>query len=552
MNDPARADDKYTALVAQRWGPVLQRLGERRAAFENAVQQRALGHGLVDPLVQARYLNLCFAFGPGFEDKTENEWALALLVDQRLRPEVKVHQLVLRAGAELKRRHGDEYALRSADTAVLDAGDAARQRLDPAATPLPRQACDLEALELRLLDTGWRQEYVADGDGWVRKPVPVVAPLRVDANHAAPQVVCLLSRSAGESEPVRVQVRQVSHGHCGHSLHPSVRWMGGAEVLSVRDHEARAAAWPVWSLPEVKPSRLLMSTDPEVSLLQVGSCGLRDEGVPLDGVNLQLWTYSAQQWLFTLQRKASLTIAVPDSKELAQTGQPTRCTLERDGIKRSAASWQEGFDDHLRARLAQGVQKLYDAWQKIAQQPHLQAAVSLLDGRAAVTWGWREGARGLAGLPVLRALLDLDLTASAEIKLTGLVEYAGAKAQLRLKIDGNAALKTHIERLNAEPDLIEATAGAALRWRWPVVLEAEPVADESGIVFAEVGPCTGALVGSIGLRPSPMVGNAWEWYATLALEPVATRVLVYDPLLGASESHLALLGSLQLLDWSVV
>ena len=134
MNDPTEADDRFTALVAQRWGPVLQRLGERRAAFEAAVQQRAAGHGLIDAAVQARYLNLCFAFGPGFEDKTENEWALALLVDQRLRPEVKLHQLVLRAARELERRSGEPQALRAADGAVLDAADAARLRTDPSAS----------------------------------------------------------------------------------------------------------------------------------------------------------------------------------------------------------------------------------------------------------------------------------------------------------------------------------------------------------------------------------------------------------------------------------
>jgi len=553
MNDAAATpDDRLAALVAQRWGPVLQRLGDRRAAFEAAVRQRAAGHGLAESLEQARYLNLCFAFGPGFEDKTENEWALALLVDQRLRPPVKLHQLVLRALREIERRGGDLAALRAADQALLDAGDAARLRSDPSAHALPRQACDLEAVELRLLDTAWRQEYLHREGAWVRGPAPAVAPLRIDANHPAPPVVAVLTQCEGEATPSRLQVRQVPHGHCGLGLHPSVRWLGGHGIAAWREHEARQVAWPVTAGAELKPSRLLAASDPQVTLLQLGSCGLRDEGVPLDGVNLQLWSYAANQWLFTLVRQASLTIAAPESTELAQTGEPTRCTLERDGVKRPALAWQEGFDDHLRARLAQGLQKLFNAWQPIVQQPHLQAAVSMIDGRASITWGWREGARGIAGPPVMRALASLDLTASADIKLTGFVEYAGARAQLRLKIDGHTALKSEVERFNAEPALIEAFAGAVHRFRWPVVLEAEPMADESGIVFAEVGPCTGALVGSFGLRPSVLVGNAWEWFATLSLEPVATRVLVYDPLLGLSESHMALLGSVQLLDWSVV
>lgn len=553
MNDTDRPEDRYAALVAQRWSAVVQRLGERRDAFEAAVSQRAAGHGLGDALAQARYLNLCFAFGPGFEDKTENEWALALLVDQRLRPEVKLHQLVLRATRELQRRHGDDQALRTADSALLDAADVARLRSDPRAHALPRQACDVEALEVRLLDTQWRLEYQRADGPWPRVEAPVVAPLRVDANHAAPPTVAVLTRSEGESEPTRLQVRQVAHGHCGIGLHPSVRWLGGHGITAWRDHEARSVAWPIWAGPEPSPPRLLAASEPQVSLLQVGSCGLRDEGVPLEAVNLQLWVYPAHQWLFSTTRKATLTLALPaEAAQLAQAGEPTRCTLERDGARKSAAFWQEGFDEHLRARLAQGLQRLFEAWQPIVQQPHLQAALNLLDGRAAVTWGWREGARGLGGPPLQRIVADLDIAAAAEIKLTGTVDYAGAKAQLRLMIDGQAALKTLLERLNAEPLPAEALAGAQLRWRWPVKIEAEPLADDSGIVFSEIGPCTGALVGSCGLRPCVMVGNAWEWFATLALEPVATRVVVYDPLLGMTESHMALLGSVQLLDWSVV
>ena len=91
-----------------------------------------------------------------------------------------------------------------------------------------------------------------------------------------------------------------------------------------------------------------------------------------------------------------------------------------------------------------------------------------------------------------------------------------------------------------------------ISWRWPVQLDFDPVADEGGLVFAEAGPVTGALTGTLGLRPCPTVGGAWEWFATLAIDPVATRVVVHDPVLGRSECHMALLGSVQLLDWSQV
>jgi hypothetical protein len=93
--------------------------------------------------------------------------------------------------------------------------------------------------------------------------------------------------------------------------------------------------------------------------------------------------------------------------------------------------------------------------------------------------------------------------------------------------------------------------GAVQRWRWPVQLDYDPVADDDGSIFSEVGPCSGALTGSLGLRPTVTGGGGWEWFATLAIEPVATRVVVHDPLLGRSESHMALLGSVTLLDWSL-
>ena len=133
----------------------------------------------------------------------------------------------------------------------------------------------------------------------------------------------------------------------------------------------------------------------------------------------------------------------------------------------------------------------------------------------------------------------------------GLVEYAGARARLHLRIEGQARLRTGVERLLVEVPLPQAMQAATLRWRWPVLLAYDPVADGGGCVFGEVGPVSGALVGSLGLRPSPLQGGAWEWFATLALEPVATRVVVHDPLLGRSESHMALLGSQTLLDWSL-
>ena len=554
MNLPAGADaaGALLARVAMAWPSVLQRLGDRRAAFEATVAQRAAGHGLKGPADIARYLNLCLAFGHGFEDKTENEWALAILADARLLPAVKLHQLVVRAARELKRRPADAQSLEVADQAVLDLFDADQRHARADAPASPRVACDLEAVELRLLDTAWRQEYVRGDGSWARVPAAAPSPLRIGAGHPAPEIVHVLTGAAGEADLSRLQLRQVSHGRCGLGQHPSVHWLNSAGLSAWREHEARSAAWPLSAVQPASAPGLLSETAPEVTLLEVPSCALRDEGVPMGALRLQVWAYAAWQGLLVLERRAPLGFELPDARSAPPAAAPTRIRFERDGIRQGSEAWQQALDRGLREALGQGLQRLLQAWQPHVQEPTLRAEFGLLDGKAALTWGWREGPRGLASPPVQRVTAELDLAASGELHLGGLVEYAGAKAKLHLHVDGRARLQTLIERLQVDVPLTDAMQAAVLRWRWPVHLDYDPVADDSGAIFSEVGPCSGALVGSLGLRASPTQGGAWEWFITLALEPVATRVVVYDPLLGGSESHMALLGSVSLLDWSML
>ncbi len=551
--------------VLRAWPAVLQRLGDRRPAFEAAVAQRASAHGLADDVDRARYLNLCLAFGPGFEDRTENEWALAVLADERLRPAVKLHQLLRRAVRELQRRPADAHTLQAVDSTVLNQADAERRQQRADAPLLPRVACDIEAVELRLIDTAWRQEYqrVAGGEGseggerepvgeWTRSAASAVAPLRIGAGHPPPGLVHVLAGAVGDDAQLRLQVRQVAHGHCGHGLHPALRWLGPAGPQLWPDPAARSAAWPlVAPLPlRGRGPALLAETPPDVTLLELPSCALRDEGVPLGALQLQLWAYAAWQWLLQMQRQAPMGFELP-ARSAPPGVAPTRLQLERDGTAVPTEAWQQGFDSGLREALADGLQRLLQAWQPHVQEPKLRAEIALFDGRAALTWGWREGPRGLASPPLQRVVAELDWLASAELQLAGTVEFAGARAQLRLQAHGQARLQTTVERLLADVPLHDALQPAVLRWRWPLQLEFDPLADDCGCIFSEIGPTSGALTGSLGLRPSPTHGGAWEWFARLALEPVATRVVVHDPLLGRSENRLALLPSVSLLDWSL-
>lgn len=547
-------------FMQQRWQALASRLGDRRTALLQSIDEKSAQHGFANGLQGARFANLCLALGPGFETRADNEWALAILLNDKLDLWVKLHQLVVQAAANLRRRgaDGDAQAQRllDNDSVLLDRFDEPQR--PPGGRPrrglahrLRRSACDLEAAEVRLLDTAFRQEYRLQGGQWQRMAVQPPTPVRVDAQHPAPDRITVLTRAAGDAEPVRLQVRTVYHARCELGLHPAVTWQGGREPEHWKDEAARAPGWPVASFVGHELPGLLQETEPDICLLQVHSCGVRDEGVPLGGIALQVWAYVAQQCLVSQQRQALLGYALPDAKSNPPAVKPTRISFERDGDTCPAEAWQRGFDEDLRDALGKGLQDLLKAWQPLVQEPTLQAEIGLFDGKAALTWGWREGPRGLASPPVQRVVADLDWQSSCELQLGGLVEFAGAKARLRLRIEGQARLQTLIERLQTDVPLYTAMEAAQLKWRWPVQLEYDPVADDNGIVFREVGPCSGALTGSLGLRISPSRGGAWEWFATLALEPVATRVVVHDPLLGCSESHMALLGSVSLLDWSV-
>lgn len=556
---PAAPPFSLEGFLQQRWPALAARLGDRSAALLRSVDERVAARGFEPGVEAARFANLCLALGPGFETRPENEWALAILLNDKLEGWVQLHQLVLQAVSNLRRRGGDGESqaqrLLDNDLVVLDHFDVkppdGRDAWRDGPLRLRRVACDFEAAELRLLDTGFRQEYRLQGGQWTRVAVEVPAPVRMDALHAAPQRLTVLARTADETPPVRVQLRTVHHGRCGLGLHPAVTCLVGREQRSWHDEGARSPNWPVHAPDPAQPPGLLQTGEPDISLLKVHSCRLRNDGVPNGGVETEVWAYAAGQYLLTQQRDARMGFAGPDPKSSPPAVPPTRLRYERDGAPCPTDAWQQGFDQSLRAALDQGLQALLAVWQRHVQEAALRAEFGLFDGRAALTWGWREGPQGLASPPVARVVADLDWQAAGDLHLTGQVEYAGARARLHLHVEGTARLKALVERLQSDVALFTAMESAQLKWRWPVQLGFDPVADDSGIVVREVGPCTGALVGALGLRPSTRRGGAWEWFCTLALEPVSTRVVVHDPVLGASESHMALLGSVSLLDWSL-
>lgn len=547
-------------FLQERWQSLAARVGDRRAALLQTIADKSVQHGFAEAVQAARFANLCMALGPGFETRAENEWALAILIDEHLAPWVKLHQLVTQAADALKRRGGDSPALAQR---LLDNDLLLLNRFDGPAPPpgarlrvrqaqrLRRTACDLEAAEIRLLDAAFRHEYRLQQGQWTRVAVELPAPVRIDAQHPPPERITVLARAEGEDGPLRVQVRTVYHGRCGLGLHGEVVWIGGRSREQFHDEASRAPAWTVSVPPDADGPRLLQEAWHDIGLLQINSCGLRDSGRPMGQAHVQVWAYWARQSLLTVEREAGLGFELPEPKSSPPSVKPTKVAFERDGVKLPADAWQRGFDDSLRPALAEGLQRLLGTWQTHVQDASLRAEIALFDGRSAMTWGLREGSRGLLSPPVQRVVADIDWTAKGDLHLQGQVEYAGAKARLHLHVEGVSRLQALVERLHGDVDLVAAMQGAVLRWRWPVQLDYDPVADDDGSIFSEVGPCSGALTGSLGLRPTVTGGGGWEWFATLGIEPVATRVVVHDPLLGRSESHMALLGSVSLLDWSL-
>ncbi|MDG0835671.1 hypothetical protein [Roseateles saccharophilus] len=553
-------DPALIALIEAGWPDMAARLGERREAFVERVGEQARSQGLLDANSAARYLNLCFAFGPAFETRPENEWALALLVDERLGNWVKLHQLVHTGAEELARRGGEAQLLRVNDARLIDALDRLA-RVDGDTPPLPRQACDIEALEFRALDLDWRREYRLEGGAWQHLPGPPPPPaLRVGGGEPAVDRLCLLSQAASEGPQTLLQVRQALHGRCGLPVpHPQLRWLGGHGLMTAQGHAAQSTSWTVGALPPPAAAPgwgalLLQEPSPELTLLELNCCGLRDHGVPLGSQHLKVWAWPAQQWLLTWQRDRLLEQTWPrqaSAPPLPPASQGLRLRLARDGAPRAAPKWAEGLGPGIEAALMAGAEKLFSAWSASAQSPRMSLRAGLFNGHAAMTWGLREGAAGLKSEPLLRFVGDFKLGMTLDLVLSGEIEQAGARTQLALRIALSTELALQLNRDTAEPPLAEVLEPVQQRVRCPVTLEFTPLASETGLLWSEFGPPTGALVGAFGLRQSPQGGGAWQWFLQLALEPVVAPMAVQDPLLGRSGQHVALLGSVALLDWSL-
>ena len=287
--------------------------------------------------------------------------------------------------------------------------------------------------------------------------------------------------------------------------------------------------------------------------MRATTCGLRDEGVPTGAVETYVWAYPADQTLFECQRDAEQTWQWPRSGSPEESGLAplTRCRIERDGQELAATKWVKAIHEALDLALVRGFDTLFTAWQTVVTDASMLLKVSLMSGRSAVTWGWREGPQGLAGRPLLRALGDLDLHNDVDLLLSGELELGLTRTRVRLRLQGAAPLKQRFTRDQDTPGLLDVLLPVVARWRFNYRIEFDPIAVDEGAVWHDAGPCTGSLVGELGLRPNTSGGAGWQWFARLDTEAVTAPVSVFDPVLGETRRVLPLLPATKLLDWSL-
>lgn len=554
-----------TGLMESFWPEVFTQLGDRASSFCDAARRKAAMHQITEPLAVDRYVNLCLAIGPNFEDKLENEWALAILRDDRLSDAVRVHQLVVQGRREMLRRSfemrqiGERLGL--ADTAILDRYDARARSADADAVGVSRVACDLEAIEIRLVEFDWRREYRHQNGSWNLVPVEgFVNAVRIGPGNETPELICVLTHSQSNGPRARLQVRSVVHAQCQEDRHPLVSSAGDYGLTQWRGSQARNVSWEVMELMssanrnDVRSGKglgVFAEAVPDTSMLHVATCGLRDEGVPVGAVKTYVWAYPADQWLFTMKRDHDSRAQWP--RPVGDTPLPafiaTVCALERDGEKAPVVALAMEFDHDMRLAVRKGLDDLFLAWQACAGECSMLAQVSLLGGTVALTWGWREAPMGIVEKPFLRAVGQFNLESQLEIQLVGFVDLDGTRTRVTLSANGCVPLAGDFAREQPVPDLFEVFLPVVERVQLPFRVGCDPVAMEGAAAWTETVSCQGALSVEVGFKPRTN-GGGWHWYARVRSEAVSVQLCLADPVLGRTYKTFAMLPAVAIVDWS--
>ena len=554
------------AQLADQWPAMSERLGERYDAFIDLAIEQAGKQGLSLAAGVARYVNLCFVWGPNFHHKPGFDWALNLLSDPDRNEWLRVHQLVQRSVNELQGLAGSlikPEQLAQTDAALLDRfGPLGRKgamlKRDPDAPSPARLPCDLQTVDLRCLMEPPQQAYFWSVEGWQRRAVPPSGAIRVDASHPAPEMINVLAAQSGQTGQTQLQLRALAHASCAAEVHPALGFSGPQGRWDWVGHETSATSWPVatreQALPKAGPGCFIAEeTSPELYRLELDVCGLRDAGQALGGLQSIVSVWPSTQWWVEVQRsKPALREWLPAAS--SEASGLTRCRVERDGVAQDSRPLQQQFDAGLDAAIAAGLQGLAAAWQKGngLSAVSCQARLGMLLGKMACTWGWQLGPAGLAGPALMRLVAAVDMQAClAELRLVGELTLLDSNSQIELRSTGQALVRQQVQHDQALPLLADALLPIRVSWEFPFELSLEPVANATGSLLQQCGPLTGALVGEAGLRPCTKGVSGWEWFAGLRIEPVVATLQLNDPLLGGRMLTLPLLPAMSLLDWSL-
>lgn len=554
-------------VLAVAYPEAAARLGERFAEFVELGAQRASVHGLTHLLAVARYLACWVAFGTEMEQR--EPWAAALLRDSRRSQGARVHQLGVQTLESLRsqRQPGQPapepwaQGLVALDNALQDSGRLGtlgeRERLKLGV------ACDLEAIDLRLTDSAWRQQYTATDGPWRREPcsaavaaVTVQHPAGATSPTVLPTQISVLSQPPGAEHVSELRVRVRSAHRCDPAVHPLLSVTGPTDVRTLRGDTAQDVVITLFAdrgaLGNEKTA-MGEETSPAWSVLEVTTCGLRDSGMPVGQWTTRLAAYCAEQHLVAFRRETPPPRQWPPGD--APPAPAVRVRREIDGRVIDASALQQGLEA-LDAQWARALQRLYTAWEREGgiTDGRLDAEVATLTGSAGVTWGWTEAPAGLAALPLMRIEALLDLVASrVALRFTGELSRAGSRSSIVLQTDHTVPLKAAWTRRPTDVELGPALAPLSVAIHQGFTLALQPWAGAdlavASLVPSEGTVVRGAITGQVGLELRND-GPGLRWFARLALSPVGTTLRVVDPLLGVQTLPQPLLPALSLLDWS--
>ena len=562
-----RALRRIALALAGAFGDVAARAADRFDAVVEHGATHAAQFGLRDAACVARYLACCFVWGMEFERQERHGWAAQILGAPGRGQAAKAYQLCVRTAEELDApavpaglpsRADFQAALQQLDAQLLALGELG------ALVPTPRlrlgMACDLEQFEIALRDADWRQHYTVQDGRWQRVPSVIAqTAVRCSAQQPQPwpQQLTVLSRAPGHGAPAQLRLRVLAAQHC-EAGHPLLRvrqpggtqqWRGGPRLdvnlplyAPADDAQASAGATPIAG-----------EATPELSLLELHSCGLRDSGAPLREVAVRLAAYDATQWLLAWRRDKPEPFAL-SAREAAPepSAPPPRARLERAGEELDASRWRDGLSA-LDAQFSGGLRRLFMAWERESgvTDARLAASAELLVGASSVAWGWLEGRQGIAEPPCMRVQTLSDLVACAlELQLDGQLQLDGAVCALQLRAQGRTPLQGQLLRDDAAQDLAEALKPAQVTFSYGFTLQLAMQADAALTQLRTAGAVQGAIRGACGLRPR-RGGPGLEWFAQIDVEPVAVALLAQHPLRGQRSHRHALLPAMRLLDWSL-